>query len=200
MHGKYLNMIITLVAYFITFYVVVRMKNNVKQEKQSFPNLKLNKRGISFFSLGNLSIRIEEVKVAQIGNVLYIKTKNDLVLIQNVKNAKLIENQLYFECLGEVDIFFDCRKYYKYFLIEIKSRQFDFRKEKQNALIDIINHNFNIKESAVAKKYITIIQRVLNIKIGNEKITVGQNKFRFSYVLIYKLNNVIKRVTINERI
>ena len=134
----------------------------------------------------------------KISDSLYIKNNEKVVIISNVKNVEIYENFLYFTGCGKVEISFDCSMFYKYFALEISSQQFDLKPLKQCAIIDIMNNDFELKFSKIAKKYIKIIEKVLNMCIFKEKIIVKQNNFKLSFVLSYKLNNRIKRIYINE--
>ncbi len=192
-------MIIAIIAYFVSFFCVTRFKK-VKLKKTNFPHLKMSKSGISFFSESEQTIKVGKVKLMQVKNLLYLKIENNIIIISNVKDSRIIDNNLTFKCLGNVKILFDCSKYYRYFLLEFKSHQFNLNKQKQIAILDLLNNNFDINFCKYTKKYIKIIQNVLNIHVFKEKIVIKKNKFKLSYVVSYKINNIVKRVRVNETI
>lgn len=193
-------MLIAVVAYFFSFFFVRIFKKKKRVKKTKFPVLRMNKSGIFFNSNAEHLIKIDNVKLMQVGTVLYVKTSTDFIIFSNVKDAKVIDGCLIFRALGKVKILFDCSKYYRYFLLNIKSQQFDLGKLKQLAILDLMNNNFDINFCKFTKKYIKIIKNVLNIHIFKEKIVIKKNKFKLSFIASYKLNNVIKHVSVNETI
>ena len=163
-----------------------------------FPRLKLTKKGIEFYSHCQHRIKIEEMKLMLVNSTLYLKNNKKLIIINNVKDVMLFENYLYFTGLGFVRICFDCESVYRYFMVEIKSKQFSLNNIKQNAILDLMNHNFDYAQCCVTRRYINIIRKVLNIDISSEKVTIKPNKFKLSFVVFYKVNNIIKRVNIRQ--
>ncbi len=166
---------------------------------ENFPHLNLTRKGISFISYATHRIKIHNAKTMLINNNLYVKFTSQLVIISNVSGVKIFNELLYFDCLGKVKILFNNKDYYKYFAIKINSNQFDLSKQKQTAILDLINNEFDLLKSQLTLRYIKIIKNILNIEIQKDKILIKPNKFKFSYVLTYKLNNRIKRVSINEK-
>ena len=184
--------------YLVTFLLTVKFKKSNSLNYHKFPHVGINKSGIKFYSTLTHRIKISNVKIMKIGDLLYVKNNEKVVIVSNVKDVKIYEKFLYFTGCGKVEISFDCSEFYKYFALEIFSEQFDLKPLKQYALIDLMNNDFELKFSKTAKKYIKIIENVLNISIFKEKIVVKQNNFKLSFVLSYKLNNRIKRIYINE--
>jgi len=197
MIGNGLILILVFLVYFITFFCVVKFKLTYDLRHENFPTLKMKKSGISFVSTSTHRIKITNIKTKLIGKTLYLKTTKTLIIITNVKDVKIYNQFLYFTCLGRVQVFFDCKEFYQYFVIIIKSDQFDINELKQSALINLANNGFDINFSDIAKKYVNIIKKVLNINIFDKKITIKQNKFKFSFELVYKANNKIKKVIID---
>ena len=188
--------LLLLVIYSITFFCVVKLKKSAQLKCQNFTHLRLKKNCISFVSNGIHRIKISNAKIMQMNNILYLNLSNRLVIISNVKDVKIYESYLYFTALGKVEILIDLKTIYKYFAIQIRSKQFDINELKQRAIIDLMNNNFDINFCKIMKRYIKIIEKVLNIVILQKKIIVKPNKFKLSFVLSYKLNNQIKRVSI----
>lgn len=156
----------------------------------------MKKFGMVFFSSKVHKIKIQNIKLMQIDKVLYLKTTTKLVIINNVEEVKIYNGYLYFKGCGKVTIEFDCKEFYKYFALKISSKQFCLSDLKQQAFVDLMNNGFDKNFSKLMKKYINIIKNVLKIEIFKEKIVVGYNKFKLSFVLTYKLNNVIKRINV----
>ena len=190
--------LICLLLYVITFCLVATLKKSFKLKYYEFPNLKLKKEGITFFSLTTHRIKIKNAKMMLIKDNLYMRTNERLIIITNITDVKVYENFLYFTAMGMVKIIFDCKDIYRFFAIKIESNSFDLSILKQNAILNLINNSFELNFSKITKKYINIIENVLNIKIFKEKIIVKPNKFKLSFKLSYKLNNQIKQVFINE--
>ena len=191
-------MILAVIAYFLTFYLVMKIKNKHKQKEICFPLLKMTKTGITFFSYDEHKINIQNMKTMQIGDVLYLRTTEKLIIISNVKNVKIYEDFVQFTSCGQTKILFDCLDFFRYFAIDICSKQFNLSKIKQTAILDLMNNNFDIKSSALAQRYINIIKNILNIHIDNEKVIIKPNRFKFSFVVTYMVNNKIKRVNIRQ--
>lgn len=205
--GKNLNMntifyvvmiLISLIVYCLTFIAILFFKRKKRITFSTFPKMMLKKDGVYFFSQDFHRLPLMAQKVVLVGKNLYVKQDEKVVIITNVDDVKLVNNFLYFKCLGKVKILFDCVDFYRYFAIRIESKYFDFSSLKQMAIRDVLNNGFSLKNSKTAKKFIKIIENVLKISIFKEKIVVGQNDLRISYVLIYKLNRVIKRVSVVE--
>ncbi len=134
----------------------------------------------------------------QVDKIVYIKKDNKMIVLINVDNLCFKDDYMYFSALGKVKILFNCICFYKYFNIEISSQKFDLKDLQQTALLDILNNLFNLKNAKILLKYLKIITKVLNININKKKIVVKRNKFKIPYTLTYKVNNVLKRVKVNE--
>lgn len=193
-------MILGLIAYFVTFYLMMKLKTKYKLKRKSFPYLKMNKTGITFFSHSEHKIKIQNMKIMQVENNVYLKQGNNLIIITNVSEVKGYEDYLLFTSNGETRILFDCNDYFRYFAINIKSEQFSLDEIKQSAILDLMNNNFDINLSVLAKRYINILKNTLNINFDNKKLIIKPNRFKFSFTVIYKVNNKIKHVNIRQRI
>ncbi len=193
-------MIIAIIAYFVSFFCVKTIKKQNFFKYKKFPQIKMRKGGLVFNSFKEHRLKVENEKIMGIGNILYLNLSGSLVIVSNVTNVKKCGNYLYFKCLGQVEIYFNCESYYRFFLIDVKSSQFNLREIKQLALRDLMNNGFDLNFAKIAQKYIKILKNVLNIHVFSNKIVVKSNKFKLSYTLTYKLNNVIKHIVVNERI
>lgn len=178
--------------------MVTKLKQKIKLNFKPFPTLKLRKDGIIFDSFSCHRIKSESNKIMQVGKKVYINIKNKLIIISNVDKVFMHENHLYFTGLGKVKILFDCIEIYRYFNIKITSKKFSIEELKQEAIIDYLNNSFDINFCEKLKRYIKILENVLNVHVFSKKIIVKQNKFQFPFVLKYKLNNTIKQININE--
>ena len=187
-----------LIIYFLTFVFVKKFKEKHRLKFKPFPNLTLKKNGIVFVSKLKHRIKINNQKYLQIENQIYLKTREEVVVIENVCDVFKYEDFLYFSGLGTVKIIFNCKSIYKYFNLEIKSEKFSLDEQKQSAILDIINNNFQINFSKILKNYIKNIKNILNIQVFSKKIIIKQNKFHLPFILKYKLNSKIKKFYINE--
>ena len=188
--------LISTVVYFITFFCVIKFKKSTQLKHQEFPTLKVNKNEIFFTSYQTHRIKIKDYKIMKIENVLYLNLYEKLIIISNIKDVKIYNGFLYFTALGEVKILVDMKCVFKYFAIQIKSKQFSIDALKQQAILDFMNNGFNINFSKILKKYIKIIEKVLKINIFEEKIVINANNLKLSFVVSYKVNNKIKCVNI----
>lgn len=190
-------MILAILCYFLTYGIVVKCRRH-EIEFKKFPLIRIVNGGFVFNSLETHRFRFCDKNIFKIRNILYIKTKNELILIKNIKNVQIFENYIYFTAMGKVEILCDVRSFYKYLVLDIKSEQFDMDNLRQTAILNYINNNFDYNFSNLLKKYIKIIKNILNIHIFKEKIVVKQNKYKIPFVLTYKINSKIKKVCVNE--
>ena len=114
--------------------------------------MKLKKDGIMFTSFAQHRLKAENCKIIQIGKSVYCKMLNKLIVIKNIDNVFRNENFLYFTALGKVQVVFDCKTIYRYFNIDIKSKKFTLEDQKQLAIQDLINNNFEINFCKILKK------------------------------------------------
>jgi len=193
-------MIFPILAYFITFFIVNLFTCVKKTKFQPLPKLNVSKRGISFFSNSMHRLRVGNVKVMQLDNVLYLKKANTMVIFKNINNIWLENGFLYFKAVGDVEILFNTEKFYRYFNIIIKSNKFNLMELRQKALNEVSNNLFNVKNCKFLNKYLNFVTKILSVHIDDEKVTVKSNKFKLNFTLIYKINNQIKRLNIEETI
>ena len=193
-------MIISIFAYFITFIVTVSVLKNKKIKYKPFPNLRICKNGIIFYSYMRHRLYIGDAKLLIIKNNIYLKRKKSLIILCNVE-YNLIQNKfLYFSCFGETRITFNANDFYRYFNIFIKSSKFNFKKLKQITLKSILNNLFNLEDCKLLKRYLNFIKNILRIEIDKERICVSKNLYNLSYELIYKINNTVKHLKVKETI
>lgn len=172
--------------------------NNKKKKAYTFPLLKVCKDGVSFNSLKRHKIFIAQAKVMQVEKVVYIKNDNQMIIIKNVDNVFVDKYYLYFDCLGEVKIFFDCSKFYKYFNIKLTSFKFDISEIKRKASLDIVKNLLMLKNAKFLKRYLWILTKVLNITFEDNSIRIKKNKYKLPFSVTYKLNGRLKTININE--
>ena len=120
------------------------------------------------------------------------------MVIKNVTNVLKRKNFLYFQALGKVEVLVDCAFFYKYINLKIESKEFDFNLIKQKTLNDIMNNLLALHMCKNLQKYLRLLKNILKIDINNKKIAIKPNKFKISYSVLYKLNNKLKRVNINQ--
>ena len=135
----------------------------------------------------------------QIGNIIYLKKDNKLILIKNVDSVMRTDNFIYFTALGEVKIVMNTKEIYRYFNIQISTPNVDFDYLKYRASRGILNNIFEFEKCKYLKDYIQFI-KMLNIVLKNDKLIVHSNRMHIPFVLTYKLNNKIKKVNINDRL
>ena len=189
---------IALIIYLLTFWVVTKIKEKRLVKFKPFPKLILKRKGIFFYSKTRHRLKIGDDKFVQIRNDVYLKTNDKVVIVSNIDKVMFINGYLYFTALGRISINLDLSKISNYFNVEILSKKFNLNEQKQLAILDILNNNFDLKFCKNLKKYINNIENILNINIFSKKIIVKQNKFNLPFVLKYKLNNKIKKVYVNQ--
>ena len=189
-------MIFALIAYFIAFtlFITFHKKGSLKYEE--FPTLNVTKDGITFYSTYTHRVRIDCANAIQVGNMLYVKTQTQLIIITNVKDGKIYQSYLYFTCFGKTQILFNTDDYYRYFMINVQSNMFDIRELKKQSILDIMDNDFDFNNSEIAKKYLKILTKILNITITDKNVQIKPNKYKLTYQIEYKINNKIKRVII----
>ena len=140
-------------------------------------------------------IKIYENKVIILKNIVYLKQNNKVVVIKNVIKSFVENGYLYFSAQGNVDILFN-NEIYRYFNLIVKSENFNLKQLKERAINDILNNLFYYQNCFNFKRYISFVTKVLNIEVTENGVYVKPNLYKFSYCLIYKINNKIKRVNI----
>ena len=193
-------MIIFMLSYIVSVLITFIILQKFKYKTFPLPKLKLSKSGISFFSTKKHKIKIEHVKIISISNGVCVKTEKEIIVIKNVKNVILRYEHMYFCGCGKVDIVFNSLNYYRYFNFKIISKDFNFEEFKQLALLDLINCHFDCNKAENFKKFINFIKNTLKIDISEEKIKLSTNLIPFSYQIIYRLNNKIKRINVSNSI
>ena len=188
--------LIVFIAYMFVVYVIVKFKRNRRLTYKELPKLTLKKDGISFNSCGRHRIKNLGFEMVSVRDCLYLFNAAKIVVIENVNKVELHENYLYFTALGDVKVYLNLMDVYRYFSIIIKSEKFNIDSLKQKAIIDILNQNFEAKNSQIVKKYIKIIKNILNIEVLSKKIITKPNKYRLPFQLTYKLNNKIKHIKV----
>ena len=185
-------------AYVLGIILLIILLNLKNCLVKPINNAKINKYGIIFYSFARHKIKVGAVKIMEMDKSVYLKRDGKTIILKNVFEPTLRGEYLYFKANGNVKIIFNAKNFYKYFNIEIKSSAFDLTELKQKAIMDILNNLFNLNNCVELKHYLKIITNILNVHITDNKITVKKNKFNLTFQLIYKLNNTIKKININE--
>lgn len=191
-------MIVAIFSYILTTILVFSLIKKGKYKTKPFPKLKITKNGVFFTSNNKHKIKVKDVRLLIIENTAYLKTNNEIATIHNIDDVFIKDNYLYFKAKGEVKILYNTNEIYRYFNIVIQSNRFNLNKLKQLALLDVLNNVFEVKKSKILKKYLYIIKNILNIDINNKRIEIKPNKFNLSFTLIYKINNKITKVKVQE--
>ncbi len=184
-------------AYFFAIFLIFFIKSKLKFITKALPNLKMTKSGITFYSTNRHKIFVGEVKILEIGGIVYLKNNKKMVVFINICDYFIKEDYFYFKSLGEVKIIFKCKSIFSFFNIKITSNQFDFKALKQQALNQVVNNLFNLENCNLVKRYISAIKNILNIDITEKSITVKPNKYLLKFSLTYRVKNVIKTVNFN---
>ena len=192
-------MILTIISYYITIYVIGKIKSRQRLKSKPFPKLYLRKNGIVFFSNAKHKLTINNAKIMQTENTLYINNNNRVIAITNVNKVYIIENNLYFTACGKVQFHFNCADFFRYFNIEIMSNQFDLNELKQTAILNLLNNLFDVSNSVDFLRYLKIVTKVLMIKITKTNLTIKQNKLKIPFSVTYRLNKVQKHIYVNEK-
>ena len=189
-------MIYAIIFYCLTTIIVIIAKNCKNYATKPIHAIKICKFGISFFSNSRHKIKVGQVKMLILNNNVFLKHNNKTIEIRNVKNVFIRNDFIYFSALGDVKILFNAEPIFRYFNIKILSNDFNLEELKLKALFDVLNNLFDLKNCLALKEYLNVVVKILNIKITDEKVIVGQNKFNLSFKLIYNLNNVQKIVNV----
>lgn len=186
-----------LIIYTATVILIIFLLQKKKLKYSEFPFLKLKKNGLVFKSTKHHRMEIADAKIMQVGTNVYIKKNGHMFTLKNVDEVVLKNGFLYFKALGIVHIVFNAKAIYRYFNLQIYSKDIDIENLKNKALIDILNNILNLANAYILKKYLKILKNTLKIHINNEKITIKQNFFKISYTIKYKINNKIKMIKVN---
>ncbi len=192
--GKNLNMTAFFFAYFLTFIVfliAIILKN---KRFYAIIDVKLTKYGLVFYSNNRHRIKIHNAKMLIIENNVYLKKNNRTVVLKNVDKVSVNKDYLYFNSLGKTQIIMNCKKFYKYFVVQVESEDFDIEELKENAIQDILNNIFDFNNCIELKRYLKIMREILKIDLENDHVKLTKNNYELSYTLTYILNGVKKRV------
>ncbi len=179
---------------FLTLCVCKKLKTKFKQ----YPELKMNARGINFFSHSRHRIKIGDAKFMQVGGNIYLKHNNRQIEIRNVDNIFIKNDFLYFTAKGKCEICFKNQLLNKYFNIKINSNMIDVETLRKRALINVMDNLFDLTKCEDLIKYLKLIRDILKIKITNKSVEIKQNQFKIPFCISYKLNNTIKVVNVNQ--
>jgi len=160
----------------------------------------MSSSGISFFSTQKHKLKIGNLHLILMGNNVLLKTDRQLIVLKNVKDIILRNEHMYFCACGNVEISCDCSAIFKYFNLHIKLENINFEEFKQTALLDFVNNNFDVNKSKKVKKFINFVKNTLKININDKKIKILANNLHFSYQLVYRLNNKIKKINVSNSI
>ncbi len=196
--GKIDTMILAIIAYLLVTAVMITLCLIKRKRYSVFPRMRIVKNGIIFSSHLTHRLSIGNYKFTIIKDMVYIKTNSKMVILKNVDDVYFYKNFLYFRALGKCRLICDCSKIYKYFNILIKSDYIDVEKIKQTALNEITNNLFEFEKCKNLIKYLKIIKYILKIEIKDNSIKVGANKYNIPFTLIYKLNDRIKKINIEQ--
>lgn len=163
-----------------------------------FPKLKIRNDGIYFNSTKRHRLKIGCAKIMQVGTKVYMQQDKIYITIQNIDKVFVRDGYIYFKGLGEVKILCNMRPIKRYFALRIESNKIEVSNMQNKAKNAIINHLFNMNECVELREYLTLISKVLNIKVNAEKIVVRKNKYNIPFTLYYRVNNVIKKINIQE--
>lgn len=188
--------ILCFIVYLFTFMLVDKTFWKIRYRSLDFPNLMLACDGIKFYSTSQHRLKIDDYKWIYDGRKIAIHTTKNLITINNVENVFFSKNHLYFTGIGEVIIKANI-PYLEYLKLDIDSDFLDFRGYKQLAIYELLINLFDFEKCENFKKYLKMLKNTLKIHVFKDKIKVFQNKFRFSFVLSYRINEKIKKIYIN---
>ena len=192
-------MLYAIICYILTIISIIVAKKLKFNATKPFFNLKLTKSGVSFCSTNRHKIKTGTVKILMIENVAYLKQNNKTIILKNVQDVELKKNYVFFTALGNCKIIFSA-PFYRYFNIKIEAENFDLENLKREALNEMINNLFNLKNCIKLKEYLKIVTQILNIKITNSKIFVERNKYNLEFKITYKLNNITRTINVEKTI
>lgn len=156
------------------------------------------KYGLSFYSFEQHRIIIENAKIMQVGNLVYVKRNNKMFILKNVDNIQVANGFLYFKAEGHVEIILNCRNIYKYFSVDINSQKLNISAFKDQALNFLATNPMSLNNNSKINHYINFLKNILNIDLDGGRLKIGRNKFKIPFSLTYKLNGKIKKVNILE--
>ena len=192
--GKNLNMLVFCISYFLSFIVVLLVITVKNQKFYAIKDVKLTKYGVVFYSNKKHRLPIHNAKLLIIENNVYLKKNNRTVVLKNVEKVVVNNNYLYFHSLGKTQIIMNCEKFYKYFVVNVESEDFNLNELKQNAIQDILNNIFDFNACIELKRYLKIMREILKIDLENNHVKLTKNHYELTYTLTYILNGVKKKV------
>lgn len=185
--------VVYMCSIFLIFLIIAMYKVKVKP----FPQLHLLKDGIYFNSTFQHKLKIDDASVMQIDNEIFLSKSGRRIVIKNATLCFIKNGYMFFKPLGNCCIGINTSRFYKYFEIIIKSKQFNLETMKQQALQDVLFNIFNINKCIKLKRFLHIVTNILKIKIINNKLNISQNKYGIPFSVEYVKNGKKKRVNIN---
>ena len=190
-------MIFCFIFYFITIFLFFIILTNKKEKFSTFPKMYLKRSGINFYSFKRHRIQIDNAKIMQVGTKVYIKQGEKFLILNNVDELKIDSSYLYFKAKGNVELECGYAHMYRYYNIDINSSKIDVDSFKQQCLHKYLENPFGNDEKIFS--YVKFLNRIFNIKVENDKIFFGRNKYRIPFVATYKLNGKTKIVNVNSK-
>ncbi len=192
-------MITCIVVYFLvlvlTLFVLTKRSNKTKNIK----TISITKKGIEFVSYYRHNINISNAKFIIIDKQVFIKRGQKRLVIKNIDNVESVGDNLYFTCLGQVEMLFDNQEYYKYFNVIIFSDKFNLNNLRHKAMLDVFNFPFSFENRQNFAFYIKIVRNILKVNFQKNAITVKANKYFLPFKIVYRLNGKIRKVNFNFR-
>ena len=196
--GKNLN--VNIFIFFVSFlfasalFVLIKSLKHISA--QTFFNLKISNKRLSFNSIKNHKIFVGKAKIMQVGSVLYVKNAHKTLVIKNIDETKLQNGFLYFKALGNVEFYSNFAEIYRYFNFAFCSKKLDVANLRHMALKSIVKNPFDYQHERPFCKYVFLISNVLKIEFIEDRIRIKPNEYGIPFSISYKINGKIRRVRI----
>ena len=189
--------VLLIVYYFALtlFFVIKKIKNN---KVFPLPELKFEKNKIIFCSHSQHKIFVGQCNVLNLKNNIYLKKDGKMIALENVLNARLVGDFLFFTGNGEAIIKMKNLPFARYLQMNICSYDFDLKTLKRKAEIDVLNNLFDFSKCKDLLRYIRFLKFVLNIQISKDKLQVKQNNYRLKYSITYNFGFGEKIINFNQ--
>lgn len=186
-----------MLAYLVSLTLTFIVLNKKKNITYPLPIVEFKDKKICFFSNKRHKIFVGFCKALELDNKVFLKQNGKLVKIENIKNIKQKNGWLFFDALGNVEIFIGNKKWLRYAELNIYSNQFDLTKLKYAAGCELVNNLFDCTKCTSLLRYLKFVKGVLKIELTSKGIKVKQNVYGLTFCLNYNFCGKQKHIIFN---
>lgn len=191
-------MLVWLISYLFTISCMFLIIHHIKNRTFPLPKIDVFCGGLKFVSFKRHKIFVGNVKLLKVDECIYLKQRDKIIKISNVKNATIKDGYLSFNANGEVKVSLKNNKWFRYLQMDICSSKFELGELKQNAIAELMNNLFDRPNCIQLKRYIRFLRGVLKIDFSCGQLKVKQNLYHLPFEIKYEMLGKQKCVRFNQ--